>query len=97
MDHQYTVWLVNPTVDTIMGQPVYKSLLDLPAEPDIVDVFRRPEDLPPVLADAIACRAKTLWLQLGIFDEDIESQARAAGLNVVSNRCIKVDHAALVG
>ena len=92
----YTVWFVNPNLDTIVGQPVFPSLLDLPSAPDIVDVFRKPADLPAVLAEAISCGAKTLWLQLGIRDEHIERDAIAAGMNVVMDRCIMVDHMELL-
>lgn len=92
-----TVYFVNPRADEILGQPVYASLADLPEAPDIVDVFRKPSDLPEVLDEAIAAHAKTLWLQLGIEDEAIAEKASAAGLNVVMNRCIKIEHARFHG
>jgi uncharacterized protein len=93
----YTVWFVNPRATTILGQPAYASLADLPGTPDIVDVFRKPSDLPEVLDEAIAAHAKTLWLQLGIHDDAIAQQAHDAGLNVVTNRCIKIEHARFHG
>lgn len=93
----YTVWFVNPRAETILGHKAYASLADLPAAPDIVDVFRKPSDLPEVLDEAIAAHAKTLWLQLGISDEDIANEAEAAGLNVVMNRCVKIEHARFHG
>lgn len=93
----YTVWFVNPRATEILGQPVYASLADLPAVPDIVDVFRKPSDLPEVLAESIDVGAKTLWLQLGISDESIAEQADEAGLNVVMNRCLKIEHARFHG
>lgn len=93
----YTVWFVNPRATEILGQPVYASLADLPATPDIVDVFRKPSDLPEVLAESIDVGAKTLWLQLGISDESIAEQADEAGLNVVMNRCLKIEHARFHG
>jgi uncharacterized protein len=93
----YTVWFVNPRATEILGQPVYASLADLPATPDIVDVFRKPSDLPEVLAESIDVGAKTLWLQLGISDDVIAEQAHAAGLNVVMNRCLKIEHARFHG
>jgi uncharacterized protein len=93
----YTVWFVNPRAETILGHKAYASLADLPASPDIVDVFRKPSDLPEVLDEAIAAGAKTLWLQLGISDEDIANQAEAAGMNVVMNRCVKIEHARFHG
>jgi predicted CoA-binding protein len=92
-----TVYFVNPRADEILGQPVYASLADLPETPDIVDVFRKPSDLPEVLDEAIAAHAQTLWLQLGIEDEAIAEQASAAGMNVVMNRCIKIEHARFHG
>jgi uncharacterized protein len=93
----FTVYFVNPMADTILGHKAYASLADLPVSPDIVDVFRKPSDLPEVLQEAIAAHAKTLWLQLGIEDEDIAEQAAAAGMNVVMNRCIKIEHARFHG
>lgn len=94
---EYTVWFVNPRATEILGQPVYASLADLPSAPDIVDVFRKPSDLPEVLSEAIDANAKTLWLQLGISDDSIAEQAGAAGLDVVMNRCIKIEHARFHG
>lgn len=93
----YTVWFVNPRAAEILGQPAYASLADLPAVPDIVDVFRKRSDLPEVLAESIDVGAKTLWLQLGISDESIAEQADEAGLNVVMNRCLKIEHARFHG
>ena len=93
----YTVWFVNPRATEILGQPAYPSLADLPAAPDIVDVFRKPSDLPEVLQETIDANAKTLWLQLGISDEAIAEQADEAGLNVVMNRCVKIEHARFHG
>lgn len=93
----FTVWFVNPRATEILGQPVYASLADLPSAPDIVDVFRKPSDLPEVLSEAIDANAQTLWLQLGISDDAIAEQASAAGLDVVMNRCIKIEHARFHG
>ncbi|BBY44744.1 CoA-binding protein [Mycolicibacterium celeriflavum] len=93
----YELYLVNPTVDEIEGTPVYPSLADLPVAPDLVDVFRRREHLPGVLADTVAVGAKVLWLQLGLWDEQVARDGAAAGLRVVMDRCIKVDHARLLG
>lgn len=93
----YTVWFVNPRATEILGQPVYPSLADLPAAPDIVDVFRKPSDLPEVLQETIDAKARTLWLQLGISDEVIAEQADEAGLDVVMNRCLKIEHARFHG
>lgn len=92
----YDLFLVNPTVSDIEGTPVYPSLADLPVVPDLVDVFRRREHLPEVLQDTIAVGAKVLWLQLGLWDEQVARDGEAAGLQVVMDRCIKVDHARLL-
>jgi uncharacterized protein len=93
----FTVWFVNPRESEILGHPAYASLEDLPAAPDIVDVFRKPSDLPEVLDQAIAASATTLWLQLGIEDPAIAQRGHEAGLNVVMNRCIKIEHARFHG
>lgn len=93
----YEVWFVNPRVTTILGRPVYPSLADVPGPPDIVDVFRRQSDLPGVLDDAIAARARVFWLQLGLYDEDLARRGTAAGLQVVMNRCLKIEHARFHG
>lgn len=93
----YTVYFVNPVAKEILGRPVYASLADLPEVPDIVDVFRRYDDLPSVLEESIAVGAKTLWLQLGSWHEEVALAAEAAGLNVVMDRCVKIEHARFHG
>ena len=93
----YTVWFVNPRASEILGQPVYPSLAELPSTPDIVDVFRKPSDLPEVLAEAVDVKAATLWLQLGISDDAIAESGSAQGLNVVMNRCLKIEQARFHG
>ncbi|BCI50886.1 CoA-binding protein [Mycolicibacterium litorale] len=92
----FELYLVNPTVSEIDGTPVYPSLADLPVVPDMVDVFRRQSELPSVLQDTIAVGAKTLWLQQGLWDEQIARDGVAAGLQVVMDRCLKVDYARLL-
>ncbi|ALV45115.1 CoA-binding protein [Arthrobacter alpinus] len=94
---RYRVYFVNPVATEILGQPVYKSLADLPEVPDLVDVFRRHDDLPSVLAETLAVGAKTLWLQLGSWHEEVAAQAQAAGLEVVMDRCVKIEHARFHG
>ncbi|MFM1966901.1 MAG: hypothetical protein RL134_2626 [Actinomycetota bacterium] len=89
----YDVWFVNPRVESILGHPVYSSLSELPGAPDIVDVFRRPDDVPDVLDEALAVDAKALWLQLGITHEESAQRAHAAGLDAVMDRCVKIEHA----
>ena len=93
----YELYLVNPTLSEIDGDAVYPSLADLPVVPDLVDVFRRREHLHAVLTATIAVGAKTLWLQQGLWDGEIAREGAAAGLQVVMDRCIKVDHASLLG
>ena len=93
----YEVWFVNPRVREILGRPVYPSLDALPGRPDLVDVFRRPADLPQVAEESMAAGAGTLWLQLGLWDEDVAAKAEDAGLTVVMDRCLKIEHARFHG
>ena len=98
----YHVVLVNPRYagQTILGRPVYASLAAAKAAGEhieIVDVFRKPSDLEPVLQEAIQVGARVLWLQLGIRNDEIGRQAQAAGLEFVQNRCIKMEHARFFG
>lgn len=93
----YELYLVNPTISDVDGTPAYPSLADLPVVPDLVDVFRRHEHLPSVLDDTIAVGAKILWLQQGLWHEQVARDGEAAGLQVVMDRCLKVDHASLFG
>ncbi|MGZ8748608.1 MAG: CoA-binding protein [Mycobacterium sp.] len=93
----YELFLVNPTISEIDGDVVYPSLADLPVIPDMVDVFRRREHLRSVLSETIEIGAKTLWLQQGLADDDVARDGEAAGLQVVMDRCLKVDHARLLG
>ena len=93
----YEVWFVNPGVTEILGRPVYPTLADLPMVPDMVDVFRRPADLLGVADEAIAIGAKSLWLQLGLVDDEAARRADAAGMKVVMDRCLKIEHARFKG
>lgn len=93
----YDVYFVNPMADEILGQPAYKSIADLPVVPDIVDVFRKDADLPGVAQEAVDAGAKALWLQLGSWNEEAAAIAEAAGLSVVMDRCIKIEHARFHG
>lgn len=93
----YKLYFVNPMIDQLFGEKVYASLADLPERPDIVDVFRKPSDTPAVLDEAIAAGAKTLWLQLGISNDEVAERGTAAGINVVMNRCLKIEHARFHG
>jgi hypothetical protein len=89
----YELYLVNPTISDVDGTPTYPNLAALPVVPDLVDVFRRHEHLASVLDDTIAVGAKTLWLQSGLWDEQLARRGEAAGLQVVMDRCLKVEHA----
>jgi len=93
----YKVYYVNPMIDTLFDEKVYASLKDLPEKPDIVDVFRKPGDTPAVLDEAIEIGAKTIWLQLGITNDEVAQRGTDAGLNVVMNRCLKIEHARFHG
>lgn len=93
----WTVYYVNPNESEVFGQPVYPSLADLPVVPDLVDVFRRVDDLPAVVDEAIAVAAKAVWFQLGLTHDNAAATAAAAGLDVVQNRCLKVEHARFAG
>jgi len=92
----YELFFVNPAADEILGQRVYKSLSEIEKEIDLVDVFRKPEDCLAILEEAIAIKAKSIWLQLGISVPEVAAQGEVAGLKVVMDRCIKVDHANLM-
>jgi uncharacterized protein len=93
----YEITPVNPTIDEALGVPAVGSLRDLAQPPEIVDVFRRAEDVPPVVDDAVASGAKVLWLQQGIVNDAAAERAMAAGMTVVQDRCLKVEHARLLG
>lgn len=93
----YRVYFINPREQEILGHPVYASLEDLPEVPDVVDVFRRSEDLPDVARDAVSIGAKTLWIQLGLWNEEAARIAEEAGLSVAMDRCLKIEHARFHG
>lgn len=93
----YELYFVNPNADEILGQKVYKSLADLPVVPDIVDVFRKGSDIPSVIDDVVAIGAKTIWVQLGIWNEEAAYYGEEKGLTVVMDRCLKVEHARFHG
>jgi predicted CoA-binding protein len=93
----YEVWPVTPRGGEILGMQTYPSLADLPGVPDIVDVFRRESELPGVAEEAVAVGAGTLWLQLGLHSDEAVRIAHDAGLQVVTNRCLKIEHARFAG
>ncbi len=89
----FRIYPVNPMYDEVLGLQCYASLADLPEVPDIVDVFRRREELPNVVDEAIAIGAKVVWFQLGLRHDEAAQSARDAGLEVVQDRCLKIEHA----
>jgi uncharacterized protein len=96
-EHGYRVIPVNPKYETILGEKCYRWLRDIPERVDIVDVFRKTQDVMPVAEDAIAIGAKVLWQQLGVHNEAAAAKARAAGLEAVVDRCVKIEHGRLFG
>jgi uncharacterized protein len=96
-EHGYRVVPVNPKHDSILGEKCYRSLRDIPHAVDLVDVFRKTEDVMPIAEDAIAIRAKVLWQQLGVKNEAAAARARAAGLEAVMDHCVKIEHGRLFG
>lgn len=97
IDHGYRVIPVNPAYDEVFGEKCYASLRDVPEPVEVVDCFRKAEDIPPLVDDAIAIGAKVLWLQLGVVNEDAARKAVDAGLEVVMDRCMKIEYARLFG
>lgn len=93
----FDVTFVNPRLTEALGRPVYPSLAALPSAPDIVDVFRRQEDLGEVTDEAIAAGAGAVWFQLGLRDDEAQATASAAGLDAVQDRCLKIEHARFRG
>ncbi len=93
----YKLYFVNPNATEILGQKVYPDLKSLPVVPDIVDVFRKGSDIPSVIDDVVEIGAKTVWVQLGIWNEEAARYGEENGLTVVMDRCIKVEHARFHG
>ena len=96
-EHGYTIVPVNPAYKEVLGQKCYASLRDIPTKVDIVDCFRKTEEIVPIAEDAIAIGAKVLWQQLGVKNEAAARKAEAAGLDSVMDRCVKIEHARLIG
>lgn len=97
LEKGYTIIPVNPAYPEVLGQKCYPSLLDIPGPVDMVDVFRKADDVLPIVDDAIAIGAKTFWLQLGVINQEAVARAEAAGLDVVMDRCVKIEYARLFG
>jgi predicted CoA-binding protein len=96
---RYRILPVNPTADDILGEKAYPDLLSIPKTEtvDVVQVFRRPEDVPPVVEQAIQIGAKVVWMQVGVVNPQAAEAARAAGLQVVMDRCLRAEHQRLMG
>ena len=93
IEHGYNVIPVNPTITEVLGRKSYPSIAEIPDNVDVVDVFRRSEDVPPVVNDAINKKGiKVIWMQSGIYNEEAERKAKENGIDVVFNRCIMVEH-----
>ncbi len=92
MEVGYTIIPVNPGQDIILGQTCYSNLRDIPTPVDMVDIFRRQEEVVPIVEDAIGIGARFIWMQQGIVNEEAAGKAEAAGLIVIMDRCTKIDH-----
>lgn len=96
-EHGFRVIPVNPKYDEILGERCYPDLKSIPEKVDIVDVFRKPQDCVPIAEDAVAIGAKVLWLQIGVINDEAARIAEAGGLEVVMDRCVKIEYARLFG
>jgi len=93
----YRIVPVNPRYESILGERCFAKLEDIPFKVDMVDVFRKPADLPPIAASAVAIGAQCLWQQLGVMNAEADALARASGMDSVMDRCVKIEHARLFG
>ena len=96
-DHGYRIIPVNPRYDEVLGEKCYADLRSIPEPVDIVDCFRKSAEIPGIAEDAIAIGAKVLWMQLGIANDEAARRASDAGLDFVMNRCVKIEHARILG
>jgi uncharacterized protein len=96
-EHGYRIIPVNPTYDTILGEKCYKRLSDIPDKVEVVDCFRKSSEIPAIADEAIAIGAKVLWMQLGVENAEARAKAEAAGLQVIENRCMKIEHGRFFG
>ncbi len=90
--HGYNIIPINPTLTEWKGKRCYPDLKSIPEKVDVVDIFRRPEAVPPIVDEAIAIKAKAVWMQLGIVNEEAAAKARAAGIEVVMDKCMKIEY-----
>ena len=96
-EHGYRIVPVNPNYPAVLGERCYPTLREVPGKVDIVDCFRKPEEIVPIAHDAVAIGAKVLWMQLGIRNDQAAKIALDGGLDVVMNRCVKIEHARILG
>jgi predicted CoA-binding protein len=96
-EHGYRIIPVNPAYTEVLGEKCYASLRDIPEKIDIVDCFRKSEEIGPIAEDAAAIGAKVLWMQIGVINDAAKASAERAGLDVVMDRCVKIEHARLFG
>ena len=96
-DHGYRVIPVNPAYQEVLGEKCYASLKDVPEKIDMVDCFRKAGEIPALAEDAIAIGAKCLWMQLGVVNDAAATRATGAGLDVIMDRCVKIEHGRLFG
>jgi len=96
-DHGYRIIPVNPTYDEVLGERCYPTLAAIPGPVDMVDCFRKSEEIPALAREAVAKGAKVLWMQLGIRNDEAARVANDAGLDVVVDRCMKIEHARILG
>lgn len=92
----YKIIPVNPSAKEILGEKCYPDLKSIPVKVEIVDIFRKPEAIPPIVDEAIKVGAKAIWMQLGLCHNEAAEKARKAGLTVIMNKCIKIDHSMLI-
>lgn len=97
IDHGFRVIPVNPAYEEVLGCRCYPDLRSIPEPVEVVDIFRRPEEVPALVEDAIAIGAKVVWMQIGVVHQQAASRAREAGLDVVMDRCMKIEYGRLFG
>ena len=97
LDHGYQIFPVNPNYSEVLGRKSYPTIAAIPESVDIVDCFRKPAEMVPLAHEAVAKGAKVLWMQLGIRNDEAAMVASGAGLDVVMNHCVKIEHARILG
>jgi predicted CoA-binding protein len=91
-DHGYRIIPVNPQLKTVLGETAYPDLLSIPDKVDIVNLFRRSDDVPPIVDEALQLKPYAVWLQLGIINQEAAEKCRAAGVSIIMDKCIKIEH-----